>query len=81
MGITLLMGFLGGMWIPIDAMPEWMRGIAPVMPSYWLTQVGRGAVTGDLSVGLGLAAAVLAAWTLILGALVIWRYRKDSARV
>jgi ABC-2 type transport system permease protein len=80
MGISLVMGFLGGMWIPVDAMPSWMQGVAPVLPSYWLTQLGRGAVTGDLSQSLGLTAAVLGAWAIVLGALVIWRYRKDSAR-
>ncbi|THV23575.1 ABC transporter permease [Glycomyces paridis] len=80
MGLSLVMGFLGGMWIPVDAMPTWMQHLSPVLPSYWLTQLGRGAVTGDLSRGLGLTAAVLAAWALALGALVIGRYRKDSAR-
>ncbi|MCD0447261.1 ABC transporter permease [Glycomyces sp. A-F 0318] len=80
MGITLVMGFLGGMWIPVDAMPSWMQQLAPVLPSYWLTQLGRGAVTGDLSRSLGLTALVLAAWTIVLGTLVVWRYRKDSAR-
>ncbi|GAA2165952.1 MULTISPECIES: ABC transporter permease [Glycomyces] len=80
MGLSLVMGFLGGMWIPIDAMPDWMQGLAPVLPSYWLTQLGRGAVTGDLSQNLATTAAVLAAWTIALGALVIWRYRKDSSR-
>lgn len=80
MGLSLVMGFLGGMWIPIDAMPTWMQHVAPVLPSYWLTQLGRGAVTGDLSQSLGLTALVLGAWAIVLGALVTWRYRKDSAR-
>lgn len=80
MSISLVMGFLGGLWIPIDGMPDWLREIAPVLPSYWLTQLGRGAVTSDLTESLPVTLAVLAAWTVGLGALVIWRYRKDSAR-
>jgi ABC-2 type transport system permease protein len=80
MGISLVMGFLGGLWIPVDAMPTWMQNVAPILPTYWLTQVGRGAVTGDLTRGLGLTALVLAAWSIVFGTLVIWRYRKDSAR-
>ncbi|WP_020666191.1 ABC transporter permease [Amycolatopsis nigrescens] len=79
--VMMVMGFLGGLWIPLDGMPGWMADISPALPSYWLTQIGRGAVTSDLSVSLGNAAGVLAAWTLVLGALVIRRYRKDSARV
>lgn len=78
--VMMSMGFLGGLWIPIDIMPGWMQNFAPVLPSYWLTQIGRGAVTDDLSVGLGSAAAVLAVWTAVLGAGVIWRYVKDSSR-
>jgi ABC-2 type transport system permease protein len=80
MGISIIMGFLGGMWIPVDAMPDWLQHLAPILPSYWLTQLGRGAVTGDLSQRLGLTVAVLAAWAIVLGTLVTWRYRKDSAR-
>jgi ABC-2 type transport system permease protein len=44
-------------------------------------QLARPAVTTDLVVSLPQAAGVLAAWTVVLGALVIRRYRKDSARV
>jgi len=80
MGLSLVMGFLGGMWIPVDTMPTWMQQVAPILPSYWLMQPGRGAITGDLSRSLGLTAAVLAAWAIVLGGLVIWRYRKDAAR-
>ncbi|PRY54948.1 ABC transporter permease [Glycomyces artemisiae] len=80
MGVSLAMGFLGGLWIPVDAMPGWLQTVSPFLPSYWLTQIGRGAVTTDLTRSLGLSVAVLAAWAIVLGALVVWRYRKDSAR-
>ena len=79
--VTLGMGILGGLWIPIEAMPGWMHDLAQIMPTYWVLQVARPAVTGDMVVSLPHAAGVLAAWTVVLGALVIRRYRKDSARV
>ncbi|WP_158892759.1 ABC transporter permease [Amycolatopsis anabasis] len=79
--VMMGMGFLGGLWIPIDGMPSWMHDISQLLPSYWLTQLGRGALTTDQSVSFGSAVAVLGAWTVVLGALVIRRYRKDSARV
>ncbi|MBN6037581.1 ABC transporter permease [Amycolatopsis sp. 195334CR] len=78
--VTMTMGFLGGLWVPIDTMPEWLRGVSQLLPSYWLTQVGRGAVTSELSAGLGTAVAVLAGWTVVLGAIVVRRYRRDGAR-
>ncbi|QWF77299.1 ABC transporter permease [Amycolatopsis sp. CA-230715] len=79
--VTMGMGLLGGVWIPIDTMPSWLHDVAQVMPTYWLTQIGRGVITQDLTVGLGTAALVLGGWTVVLGAAVVRRYRKDSARV
>ncbi|WIX84276.1 ABC transporter permease [Amycolatopsis sp. DG1A-15b] len=79
--VTLGMGFLGGLWIPLETMPSWMHDVAQIMPTYWVLQVVRPAVTTDMVVSLPQAAGVLAAWTVVLGALVIRRYRKDSARV
>ncbi|SEF32797.1 ABC-2 type transport system permease protein [Amycolatopsis pretoriensis] len=79
--VTLGMGFLGGLWIPLEGMPAWMHDVAQIMPTYWVLQVARPAVTSDMVVSLPTAVGVLAAWTVVLGALVIRRYRKDSARV
>ncbi|WP_290059273.1 ABC transporter permease [Amycolatopsis solani] len=79
--VTLGMGFLGGLWIPLETMPGWMHDVAQLMPTYWVLQVARPAVTGDVVVSLPAAAGVLGAWTVVLGVLVIRRYRKDSARV
>ncbi|TDV54155.1 ABC transporter permease [Actinophytocola oryzae] len=82
MSITMMaMSLLGGIFIPIDTMPGWLTTISHLLPSYWLGQVGRGAVTSSLSVDLGQAVLVLAGWTLVLGFAVIRRYRRDSARV
>jgi ABC-2 type transport system permease protein len=82
MSLTMMtMSMLGGIFIPIDGMPDWLSKISHILPSYWLGQVGRGAVTTDLSVNLGQAVLVLAVWTLVLGFGVVRRYRRDSARV
>jgi len=82
MSLTMMvMSLIGGIFIPIDSMPSWLMHIADVLPSYWLGQVGRGAVTTDMSVNLGKAVLVLAIWTAVLGVVVVRRYRRDSARV
>ena len=82
MSITMMtMSLLGGIFIPIDGMPDWLLKVAHVLPSYWLGQVGRGAVTSELSVNLGQAVLVLAIWTVVLAFGVVRRYRRDSARV
>jgi ABC-2 type transport system permease protein len=77
----MVMSLLGGIFIPIDGMPDGLLTVAKLLPSYWLSQIGRGAVTPDLSVGLGQAVLVLAGWTVVLGLAVTRRYRRDSARV
>lgn len=79
--VMMVMSLLGGIFIPIDGMPSGLLSVAKLLPSYWLTQIGRGAVTSELSVGLGQAVLVLAGWTLVLGLGVVRRYRRDSARV
>jgi ABC-2 type transport system permease protein len=82
MSLTMMtMSMLGGIFIPIDTMPSWLSQVAHVLPSYWLGQVGRGAVTSELSVNLGQAVLVLAIWTAAVGLGVARRYRRDSARV
>jgi ABC-2 type transport system permease protein len=79
--VMMGMGLLGGLWIPIEGMPGWMHNVAEVMPTYWVLQLVRPVVTNDLLVSMPTAIGVLAAWSAVLGALVIRRYRKDSARV
>ncbi|WP_020660895.1 ABC transporter permease [Amycolatopsis benzoatilytica] len=81
MVVMLGIGFLGGLWIPLDTMPSWMHQVSQLMPTYWILGLARPAVTNDLLVSLPTAVAVLGAWTLALGFVVIKRYRKDSARV
>ncbi|MPZ80840.1 MAG: ABC transporter permease [Actinophytocola sp.] len=79
--VMMVMSLIGGIFIPIDTMPDWLLDIAHVLPSYWLGQIGRGAVTTDLATSLGQAVLVLAGWTVVLGLAVVRRYRRDSARV
>jgi ABC-2 type transport system permease protein len=77
-GITMLCGFLGGIFIPVAVFPHWLSGVAKVLPSYWLAEVGHGALLGNADIGM--AALVLAAWTVVLGFAVVRRYQRDSAR-
>jgi ABC-2 type transport system permease protein len=81
MVVMMGMGFLGGLWVPIETMPGWMHQVAQFLPSYWLTQIARPVVTHELTVGLGEAVGMLAVFTAIFGALMIRRYRADSTRV
>jgi ABC-2 type transport system permease protein len=78
MAVFMGMAVLGGLWIPLQIFPAWVADVARAVPSYWLNRVGQ---LGALQSGDALTPAlVLAGWTLGLGALVVWRYRRDAAR-
>jgi ABC-2 type transport system permease protein len=78
-GIMLLFSLIGGLWIPITVFPSWLADISKVLPSYWLADVGHGALAGNKDIGQ--AVLVLAIWAIVLAFAVVRRYQRDSARV
>lgn len=78
-GLMLLLSLLGGLWIPVTLYPHWLATAAKALPSYWLGEIGRGAVLGNSHTPT--AVLVLAAWTVVLALAVVRRYRRAGARV
>jgi ABC-2 type transport system permease protein len=78
-GLMIVLGFLGGVLIPVQVFPLWLSDISKVLPSYWLAQVGQGALYGNTD--LGRAVIWLAGWTVVFAIAVVRRYQRDSARV
>jgi ABC-2 type transport system permease protein len=78
MVVFLGMAILGGLWVPLSVLPDWMTNIAQAVPSYWLNRLGQ--MGAHLSGDVLAPVLVLAAWTAVLAALVVWRYRRDAAR-
>jgi ABC-2 type transport system permease protein len=78
-GLMIVLGFLGGILIPVTVFPNWMQHIAQVLPSYWLADVGHSALLGNTDIGT--AIIWLAGWTVVLAFAVVRRYQRDSARV
>ncbi|MFF0311633.1 ABC transporter permease [Streptosporangium sp. NPDC004379] len=77
MGMFALALF-GGLWIPLEVMPEGMRGVARLLPSADYVGVGHGIVAGDgLPPGDLLA---LAGWAVVLGVIAVLAYRRAVAR-
>ena len=78
-GLMIVLGFLGGILIPVQVFPTWLSNISMVLPSYWLSQIGQGALFGNNDIGK--AVIWLAGWTVVFAFAVIRRYQRDSARV
>jgi ABC-2 type transport system permease protein len=78
-GLMIVLGFLGGILIPVTVFPNWMQHVAQVLPSYWLADVGHSALFGNTDIGT--AVIWLAGWTVVLAFAVVRRYQRDSARV
>jgi ABC-2 type transport system permease protein len=77
--VTFLgLAILGGLWVPLDILPTWVGNVAQAAPSYWLNKLGQ--MGAGLTGNIGTPTIVLGAWTVVLAALIAWRYRRDSAR-
>ena len=75
----LVLSSLGGALVPIAAMPDWLRAIAPVSPGYWAVSGLRAALTGNVATALG-ASAVLVGFALVAGAVAAWRINRGWGR-
>jgi ABC-2 type transport system permease protein len=77
--LLALMSFFGGLFEPVDQMPQALQNIAPWMPTYAVGLVARSPIThSGMTVG---HVADLVAWTAIfaLGTAVL--FRRDTSRV
>jgi ABC-2 type transport system permease protein len=72
------MAILGGLFAPVESFPSVVATIAHMLPSYHLAEVGRRIVAGGVP-DIG-DVAVLAAYTVALGALAAWRYLAAEQR-
>jgi ABC-2 type transport system permease protein len=72
------LAILGGLWVPISNMAGVLVTIAHVLPAYHLGNLGWQALTGGAPDPVD--GAVLAAYAVGIGALVVWRYRADELR-
>ncbi|WP_052850141.1 ABC transporter permease [Streptomyces avicenniae] len=70
------MAFLSGSFYPLDAMPSWLQTVSWVLPLRHLNDGVSAALTGSGGLGdIGLAAAVLVAFTAVLGVVAFRTFR------
>ena len=60
---------LGGLWWPVEILPDGLVALARAMPSYWFAQLGRDVVAGEVPSGGGML--VLAGFTATFAVLAV----------
>ena len=71
-----LMAILGGLFAPLDAFPAALATIGAMLPASHLAALGRSLAAGVTPSVADVA--VLAAWSVALGAIAAWRYQGDE---
>jgi len=79
--VMMVLSMAGGLWFPIQMMPEPVQAVAQFLPSYWIGEFGRWPFLGEGFPWQGVA--VQLGWTLVLvviGGLGYRRAVRDSKR-
>ncbi len=81
--VVMVMSMLGGSWIPLDALPSFVRGVAPLTLNYWANEGYRSlifdsATLRDLAPNLGVLFAIGAGLTLVALRLLRRRYMRGA---
>jgi ABC-2 type transport system permease protein len=71
-----LFSIAGGLWIPPQVFPSWLRHVAEVLPSFRGADLGWRVVDGHLPFTPG--TAIFAAWLVVLFAVAGWRFRRAT---
>lgn len=77
--VTMLaLATLGGLFLPLNTLPEVGTSVAQLKPSYWLAELGSAGANPMRAVP---AVIILAAWLGVLASVSLWRYRRVAERV
>jgi ABC-2 type transport system permease protein len=73
---SMLLGLLGGIWIPADVAPDWLAGAMKALPVYWIKQLTQAPFVSGVDVPQ--AVLVIALWVAGLSLIAVRRYRAQS---
>ena len=76
--IYLPMGFLSGLWLPINFLPEFMQQFANLLPPYHLAQLALKVIDMDLGAPIFLHISVLGVYSFVFTILALKAYNKKD---
>jgi ABC-2 type transport system permease protein len=76
--LLLPLAFAGGLFLHPDTLPDWLNSLSMWLPTRAARDLVVAAATGvDLP---GSTLLVLGGWTVLMGSLAVWAYRRDEGR-
>ena len=75
---SAMLALLGGIWVPAETFSRFLLDAVKLLPTYWAAEAGRAVLRGSWIGWEGVA--VVAFWTLVLGALAAHGYQRDALR-
>jgi ABC-2 type transport system permease protein len=72
--------FISGIFIPLNQLPHWGRGIAYISPLTYFTDIARHCIDGQSYLPLGINFLALAGFTVLFIVLAMWLHRKTMPR-
>jgi ABC-2 type transport system permease protein len=69
---------LGGLWLPIQTFPHWLRSIGRLMPTHAYAMMSRDVVFASRPAVADLAP--LGGWPAVFGAFAVFAYRRSAAK-
>ena len=77
--VSVIMAFASGLFVPFEALPTFVRSLAPWLPAYHLGQIGVGTVAGQGAHEAGHWLALLG-FAAVFGLLAVRGMRRDESR-
>lgn len=78
--IYLPMSFCSGLWMPISSLPHWLQMMAPIWPTYHLSQIALGGIGFGTRGTLGGHVVALAGFTFVMLVLAAMLFGRNSSR-
>ncbi|MER5649787.1 ABC transporter permease [Streptosporangium sp. NPDC002524] len=73
---NMSMAIIGGLWLPTEAFPSWLRAVAEWTPSFGYADLSRKVAFGEAP---GVATALtLTGWLVAFGILAVYGYRRSG---
>ncbi len=79
--IYLPMSFLSGLWIPLEALPKWLRTVAPVWPTWHLGQLAIHDIGFPIRWSVAGHVCWLAAFSIVCLGLALVLFRRSAQKV